>query len=431
MARTTASARASCALQPGFVESVQLNATGKLAISCEPLEAGGQSAPCIRESFFDFPHGFEHMNAVQIAHHYLPGRIDPFNQCRRRQLDDDWPTLELNLQRSSDTKRMANVMNLLQGRVVTLVGASIVRATFGALQCALATAGLRQAHELQWRLWGWATFTSDNGGCNYLSAMLSERNKLEGRSTLADRLRASRCIASGSQFVKMLASTDVVIVGYNPQHYEQDLNWWKLDLEHMLPLLEAFTSTPGKVAILREPPAQHFVGGEYSHMRRSFVSDRSGCCVPLRGREAYDNFNWRATITLHEAARRLAPSVYILPWYNVTLQRYASHIGTRANCFQRTQHGKWRRSDRCSCDCTHYCYTPLFYDATILTPLHNILLDHQKDEQSKSEVGMPRQRHPRMQEIHRRMRDARGGHQVKTRTHHPIAGPGTKLHGFG
>ena len=27
-------------------------------------------------------------------------------------------------------------------------------------------------------------------------------------------------------------------------------------------------------------------------------------------------------------------------------------------------------------DCTHFCYTPLFYDATVLTPLHAMLLAH-------------------------------------------------------
>ena len=49
---------------------------------------------------------------------------------------------------------------------------------------------------------------------------------------------------------------------YNPQHYEDNLAWWAYDLELMLPILETFAKRAGKVAILREPPAQHFAGGQ-------------------------------------------------------------------------------------------------------------------------------------------------------------------------
>ena len=39
------------------------------------------------------------------------------------------------------------------------------------------------------------------------------------------------------------------------------------------------------------------------------------------------------------------------------------------------------RKAECGCDCTHFCYSPLFYDATMLTPLHE-LLDRQLDRQT-------------------------------------------------
>lgn len=184
---------------------MQLNATSKLAISCEPREADGASAPCIHENFFHFPRGFESMTADSMAFHAQVRRIDPFNQCRRRKLDADWPTLELDLERTAETRTMRDVMALLRGRVVTLIGASVVRATFGAIQCALETARLRREHELQWRLWGWGTFTADNRGCAEASAahpgLDAMRRKHDSTTrAFAKRLRAAGCVGSGDRF---------------------------------------------------------------------------------------------------------------------------------------------------------------------------------------------------------------------------------------
>ena len=143
----------------------------------------------------------------------------------------------------------------------------------------------------------------------------------------------------------------------------------------MLPQLARFASRAGKVAILREPPAQHFERGEYNVARAGWTSATRGCCKRISGRAAYDNFNWRAAQAVWTAAAAY-PNVHVMPWYNATLRRHGAHLGTRnSRCFQGTDRGWLRRQD-CSCDCTHFCYTPLFYDSTFLTPLHRILSHH-------------------------------------------------------
>lgn len=160
---------------------------------------------------------------------------------------------------------------------------------------------------------------------------------------------------------------------------ESLLDWWRYDLSLIVPMLAEFSRAPGKLAVIREPPAQHFAGGTYIPGRAGYVSEKSGCCMPLDAKDAYSNLNYHATHAVHEAVFRYgAGRVRILPWYNATLDRWQAHIGTRAACFERSRTAvsrstAWTRKRECSCDCTHFCYSPLFYDATILTPLHAML----------------------------------------------------------
>lgn len=165
--------------------------------------------------------------------------------------------------------------------------------------------------------------------------------------------------------------------------------WWRFDLVHLLPRLEAFARLEGKLAIVREPPAQHFAGGAYNRSQSSYVSAERGCCQPLHEPDAHNNYNWEASTALREAVARLAPSVHILPWYELTLRRHATHIGARAACFKRgaAERPQWTRRAECGCDCTHFCYTPLLYDATILTPLYELLRG--APERMQGETGPP------------------------------------------
>ena len=231
------------------------------------------------------------------------------------------------------------------------------------------------------------------------------------------RLRAAGCAPRAPAFRELLKSTSVVIVACallakaptaaslglrprladtrafatvdaiarnstlsdNPQHYEGRLDWWRYDLESMLPILREWVAgAAGRVAIVREPPAQHFEGGAFVPGQRQFVSPTRGCCRRLSAAEAFgdDNVNYAAARAVREAVGAVKGGrVHVLPYYNVTLRRWHAHIATRAACFARREHtAEWTRKRECSCDCTHLCYSPLFYDAAILTPLHELLI---------------------------------------------------------
>ena len=92
-----------------------------------------------------------------------------------------------------------------------IVGASVARATTKAMQCALASADLRDGPSgavAQWLDWGWARYSSDNGGCDSVAAFRAARTA---------RTRTRSCLRRGDRFERMLNTTDVVIVAYNPQ----------------------------------------------------------------------------------------------------------------------------------------------------------------------------------------------------------------------
>ena len=376
-------ARLACSARPGHAESVQLSATARLAITCEPPEGNGEAAPCLYEPFFHFARGFEDMSEAEMANHSDKRRngLDPYVQCRTRRVghDEDWPTVDVHLQRNDRTKTITNVTALLGSRRVAIVGASLVRQTIGAVQCQLEAAGLRRDHELQWRHWGWATFTQDNQGCDNVTSMEA--------ATRVEKLRASGCVPRGSKFARLLSWADVVVIAYNPQHYAGSLAWWRFDLEIMLPMLASFARQPGKLAVIREPAAQHFAGGAFEPKYALYASETRGCCVPLSPAEAHSNFNYDATLAVHELVAQMGGGrVRVLPWYNLTLSRWQAHVGTRASCFERKHVEKfgraiWTRSTTCGCDCTHFCYTPLMYDAMLFTPLHAMLAQQRRHEQ--------------------------------------------------
>ena len=129
----------------------------RLAISCQPPEGDGRSSPCIYEPFFHFPRGFESMGQSELAAAYKNPRLgEAYAQCKLRRRDEDWPTLELHLKRTPETKDIRDVLSVLGRRRVTMVGASITRATVAAIQCAMTSYGLRAGRETQFLTWGWA-----------------------------------------------------------------------------------------------------------------------------------------------------------------------------------------------------------------------------------------------------------------------------------
>ena len=210
------------------------------------------------------------------------------------------------------------------------------------------------------------------------------------------------------------AAVTRTLLRQDPAHYGADPGlserWWQHDMAALMRVLRewtADTSTGRRVAVVREPWAQHYAAGDFggrstTHAARQdagghhFAMARAGrephaleasethgpggdeqCCSQLEGAAAWDNLNYRAVRALHAAATGLAPAVSVLPFYNATLARYSLHKQTtRAKCFRQLEpHGNsFVKDPMCICDCTHFCYVPLMYDDAFFTPLHTQLL---------------------------------------------------------
>lgn len=143
---------------------------------------------------------------------------------------------------------------------------------------------------------------------------------------------------------------------------------------------------PDKIALLREPGAQHFKGGAFNRSLYASTADgpRFGECRCERFEPAASDHNRKAAVLLRSLGAELAPHAHVLPFISASARRHDMHPG--GMCALRPARDREHRRNqnrsiasralvprrRC-CDCTHHCYTPAFYDSTFFTPLYRIL----------------------------------------------------------
>jgi hypothetical protein len=315
---------------------------------------------------------------------------EALRQCALRTRDTDWPTAELVETRTPTTKVARDVLNVLGKRRMIFIGGSVMWQSVEALLCAMVGAGAEGDLSTRFSYRGFFSFAEHNvrtapGPRNGSCAGLPSTTHLT-LEQLMNHPASAACVAEGTRVRDVLNDADVALVAYEPTHYAMNLGWWTQDLSILLPILEAYARQTGKLAIVREPFAQHFPGtGSFkSAATAGNATPSRACCQAMDHLTTFNNFNFHATRVLRLMVGKLAPHVHILPWYNATVRRHAAHIGTRVACYERQGESvatgaetSWRVSRGCTCDCTHFCYTPLFYDATLFTPLHAILAAHQ------------------------------------------------------
>eukprot|EP00965_Chrysotila_dentata_P215500 6188809-Pleurochrysis_carterae.AAC.4 len=125
----------------------------------------------------------------------------------------------------------------------------------------------------------------------------------------------------------------------------------------------------GRLALWRETSAQHFAGGAYSAGAARPPPGTPCACV-----RAPSDASGSSDLNVVSARleREIAPAhgVALVPFSNLTRARHDMH---RAHFC--SYHGQ-RRVGIC-CDCTHFCYSPLFWDAAfggLLLALRQALL---------------------------------------------------------
>ena len=156
-------------------------------------------------------------------------------------------------------------------------------------------------------------------------------------------------------------------------HYHTPDNFGRM-LDDLLPMLRKWAdSAPGRVPLFRELSAQHFKGGSWRAGADRPPPGTPCECEPLRTRGPDDKFervldNQNVEFNQLASARAQPLRIGVVPFFNLTAPRHSMH--RRHFCSFSNQ----LRVGRC-CDCTHLCYTPLFWD-TFFVGLRNTILGH-------------------------------------------------------
>ena len=290
-----------------------------------------------------------------------------FAQCRARPSDAAWPTREKYIVRTSSTKTARDVLRLLGGRRVTLVGASLMAQLHEAVLCALVGAGvdLRAADE-QWSFSRMDVYTAD---------------KLHGAAGAPLRRRLAQVHPAAPVHARaceeLLNATDVLILGLNPSHYKGD------GCGSTTSSMRRDGSLGGRVAAPRRHLAR--AGAQPLPQRRVRSDGRTAARRPQRA--AAGRWRFCASNEARGSSRaRLRIGARAFRWLNETLPRHDAHKsdacrfdspkvdGLHPNPGRsRGTRNSTGRPVRSCCDCVHFCYSPLFYDAVFFTPLHQIL----------------------------------------------------------
>jgi hypothetical protein len=366
-------ARAQCkADTDSIVEDARIVAYDGLRVECAPPR---HSPPCVAEAFFHTPS----KGGLNWLSH---GGASDYGVCKQRPHYSDWPIVDPHIAAERQpgdgfTKRPADISALLgPTRRIGIFGASTARQLHAAALCQLASSGLNfSALQQQWSM----------VGVNRVNEML--------------RCERGPNFASCKANVTLLASHfepfDVVITGFDPQHYggtNIQLELWEKDSELLTAALGHWAALDQrKAAFVRDGSAFHFVGAELQKAPRftpatfNANAQKASCrCEQKRGTQfSSTNRHWRANLALNAALGKY-PVLHPIPFYNATSERADMHKADMCSYRHPLVDGvptpKSRRRAaahpiRMCCDCLHLCYSPAFYDSVFFTPIWHALAE--------------------------------------------------------
>ena len=321
------------------------------AVLCET-----QPAPCISEFLF----GHEFYWSEKKA------RASGGVKCSMWTRDENWPTLEPHLQRPAGLGGIwESVLSAMPNRTLWLHGDSIMTQVCEASICSL----LRSAVVPQPPLCTGSDVASSTTRCTDVDA-LARSVGMQLRAIRLPNGARLLCSAVGAFERDKIAAVlrgggvDVAVFNYG-LHYHTNANFGQM-LATLFDELKVWAAASGgRVPLFRELSAQHFKGGSYSPGAERPPPGTPCQCEPLQARAAKDasertlgnqNVEFNRLAALAAAER----GVGIVPFYNLTAPRHDMH--RRHFCSFSNQ----KKVGRC-CDCTHFCYTPLFWDVFFST----------------------------------------------------------------
>lgn len=152
----------------------------------------------------------------------------------------------------------------------------------------------------------------------------------------------------------------VAFVPADGLHYHTTAHYGAMLDELLALLVDWARAVPGRVPLFRELSAQHFPGGAWKPGAHKPKPGTPCTCEPLQSREAASGLervvaNQNVEFNALAARKARARGVGIVPFFNLTAPRHNMH--RRHFCSYSNQ----KNVGRC-CDCTHFCYTPIFWD---------------------------------------------------------------------
>ena len=308
-------------------------------------------AACVSEFLFSHEFYWSASRAARI------GGI----KCARWTRDEDWPTDEPHLSRPAGLGVVwESVLRSLPNRTLWLHGDSIMTQVCEAAICSLLRSGVVPTPPLCTG----NTRHPTTSHCSDVDA-LSQAIGMQLRALRLPNGARLVCSAVGVFEREKIAAVltrlnpHVAVVNYG-LHYHTTANFGHM-LDQLFGELSVWKArAAGRVPLFRELSAQHFKGGAWTPGAHKPPPGVPCQCEPLNRRGALAAsertlHNQNVEFNAAAAAAAAAKDIGLVPFFNLTAPRHNMH--RRHFCSFSNQ----VRVGSC-CDCTHFCYTPLFWD---------------------------------------------------------------------
>ncbi|KAL1528838.1 hypothetical protein AB1Y20_010161 [Prymnesium parvum] len=300
---------------------------------------------------------------------------------------EELEALEPSLQHAKTS--MADVLDLLSARrqsapTIGVLGDSFMEQVLDAMACDLRRSGhADRAGFMRWEV------VEQQAGL-HIEALKPMRYRWAGPHGSGPRwFVLSQMFYNEKEVHKLISASDVVLINYG-LHYCQPIRpgadvrcWQKFrqhekELEQLFTKLQAHAILPGKVAIFQETSAQHFEqvppGGLYKlsqhtgdwELRYFFpklgpqqLSPPGKCRCAATSHDGEHHATPLRTQMMRNVSRRY-PAVRVLPVYEMLAPRHQWHL---EDCREQNalRLGPVHSRAQGGCDCTHYCYSPVFW----------------------------------------------------------------------
>eukprot|EP00898_Chlorokybus_atmophyticus_P004742 jgi/Chlat1/5269/Chrsp33S05099 len=345
-----------CTAEPCFLLLLLLAALATVAASAEPPHA-----PCEPVPEGSKPTIQCQRNPSCIRHnHFFPFHV--YDWCKDWKQDSDWPTWDPYLTRTPSMRTMGDIAEIMGNKVLLILGDSIDWLMYTAAICGLSRANhlsKDSARREQYFLQGSEVAKKVPG--SWVTSYTTIPHDGVVLFSRLDKLNAE-VIQGFMEFV------DILIVNFGLHYKPEEFDSFVEDTAMLGKMLHEYSSQPGKIGLMRELGAQHFYGtGAFNRTDPRHFGALGVCqCFPMDDAVAHTNLVQKQNRVIHEVAFYLN-NFHMLPFYEVTSPRYDMH---------EEKYCLWNKGEgqEC-CDCSHYCYVPVFWDA-VFTDLYNIIEQH-------------------------------------------------------